>query len=66
MKKIISLLIALIISFSVLVIPLSSFADTAHVYDANSIVALAKKQYGKPYQKGTQGSKSFDCIGLVC
>lgn len=66
MKKIVSILIAAVIALSIVILPISANADSTHVYSAKSIVTLAKKQYGKSYVKGTQGPKTFDCIGLVC
>ena len=66
MKKSISFLLAILIGLSMIILPLSANADSAQVYQGSSIAALAKKQYGKPYQKGTQGPKTFDCVGLVC
>ena len=66
MKKRISFLLAILIGLSMIILPLSANADSAQVYQGSSIAALAKKQYGKPYQRGTQGPKTFDCVGLVC
>ena len=45
--------------------PNSVLQDNTDTNKAAKIVALAKKQLGKPYEWGAEGPNSFDCSGLT-
>ena len=45
--------------------PNSVLQDNTNTNKAAKIVALAKKQLGKPYEWGAEGPNSFDCSGLT-
>lgn len=45
--------------------PNSVLQDNTNTNKAAKIVALVKKQLGKPYEWGAEGPNSFDCSGLT-
>ena len=45
--------------------PNSVLQDNTNTNKVEKIVALAKKQLGKPYEWGAEGPNSFDCSGLT-